>query len=308
MDEEATSYPAPQRRPIVRKLAKEPSWILLGFLLGAAFVWLLPDSDDSKGGAATPAPGADAGAGAGAETGAPSASEAVRAGNGSAGGQRAGDRRALPVRRLSTIEAVFEAWGQYAVWEHDLTQIALWSAEHGGYAECYEVMRSGDALYFRSIPKLSRPVINYGTQITSPLLYTETETTRAARAGGRPVPLETPPGNAQSQQSTPPPRVKKAQAFQGEEPRRVEVSLPDALVPPPPPRLQAPDTLTPEVVVPPPEEPTTSPVRKEAVPPQQQTTVPTPPKTTSTVPEPSRSRTSPAPRLSNSGYLRLSSC
>lgn len=298
MDEEATSYPAPQRRPIVRKLAKEPSWILLGFLLGAAFVWLLPTSDDPKRGAATTADGAESGAGAGAETGAPSAGAAASAGNGSAGGQRAGERRALPVRRLSTIEAVFEAWGQYAVWEHDITQIALWSAEHGGYAECYEVMRSGDALYFRSIPKLSRPVINYGTQITSPLLYTETETTRAARAGGRPVPLETPPGNAQSQQGTPPPRVKKAQAFQGEVPRRVEVSLPDALVPPPPPRLQAPELLVPEPTVPPPTQAAPLPAQVTPPPP----VAPTPPE------EPRPKASPPPPRTSSSGGSRAASC
>lgn len=279
MDEEVSSYPAPQKRPIVRKLAKEPSWLLLGFLLGAAFVWLLPSEKAGNPSAGAPGDGTAVSAAGEGVAGTPQTA-------GQGVGQAAGGARALPVRRLSTIEAVFESWGQYAIWEHDLTQVALWSAEHGGYAECYEVMRSGDVLYFRSIPRLTRPVINYGTQITSPLLYTETETTRAARAGGLLVPVAAP---GASVTGTPPatttekarPARKRAHVAP-QEPSRVEVTLPGHVQPPAPQPIQPPDTLfsadadvpasaQPPRVVPPPsagDVPPPAPPRSTTVPPK----------------------------------------
>jgi len=144
MDDESASEKDYPLTPA--KLSKTPSWIMLGFILGALFVWMLPRD---------PEPAA--------------APEATR--------------RAAPAEpprtaltTLTTIEAVFEAWGQHAVWDNDLTEVALWNSATKSFSECYEVRRTRDAYYFRSIPKLTRLVIRHGKPLPdSPLQFTETE-------------------------------------------------------------------------------------------------------------------------------------
>lgn len=114
----------------------------LGFVLGALFVLALPRKPE---GVQPPAPAAEPARAARAEA-----------------------------PRLSTIEAVFEEWGRYAVWSGDTTEVALWSPETKSFSECYEVYRNGDAYYFRTIPALTRPVLTHGVQADSPLQFTET--------------------------------------------------------------------------------------------------------------------------------------
>ena len=128
------------------KPSRIPSWVMLGFALGALFVLALPRR------AAKPV----------LEEAAVPVSQAAPA--------------APP--RVSTIEAVFAAWGKYAVWDNDLTQVALWSGETKSFSDCFEVLRMGDALYFRSIPRLTHPILTHGVTGDSPLQYTETEAQR----------------------------------------------------------------------------------------------------------------------------------
>ena len=135
MDEPIERTPPP--RP-----SKTPSWVLLGFLLGALVVWTLPRE------AAT--------------TSAPPKTTVVR----------------LERPKETDIEAVFAAWGQYAVWDQDLTEVALWDVDMKSYSLFYEILRRGDAFYVRSIPKLTRPILTHGVHVQSPLLYTETEQMR----------------------------------------------------------------------------------------------------------------------------------
>ena len=132
--------PAP--RPVA-KPSQVPSWAMLGFALGALFVLALPSR--------RPEPPPPAPPPAPAPLGPP---------------------------RISTVEAVFAAWGKYAVWEHDHTEIALWNADAGAFADCFEVLRVGDRLYFRSIPALTRPVLRHGVSPDSPLEFTESEAQR----------------------------------------------------------------------------------------------------------------------------------
>ncbi len=80
--------------------------------------------------------------------------------------------------KVTDIEAVFAEWGHFAVWENDLTEVALWDVDKKSYSICYEVLRSGDAFYFRSIPRLTRPVLNHGLHGAMPLQFTETEVLR----------------------------------------------------------------------------------------------------------------------------------
>lgn len=130
------------------KMSKTPSWIMLGFVLGAAFVAALPPLRKSV----TPEPPAF------------KATEAPRPAG----------RREPP--QLTTIEAVFAVWGRYAVWSDDVTEVALWNIRDKAFSDFYEVRRIGDQYYFRTLSKLTRRVISRGKTLTeSPLLFTETE-------------------------------------------------------------------------------------------------------------------------------------
>jgi hypothetical protein len=142
--------PKPEKRyPVAAsKLSKTPSWIMLGFLLGAIFVAALPPFRKK------PAPEA-------------AAFRAVEP-----------PKRAEPREppQLTTIEAVFDVWGKHAVWSDDVTEVALWNDREKEYSDYFEVRRFGDMHYFRTIPRLTRRIIARGKPIPeSPLLFTETE-------------------------------------------------------------------------------------------------------------------------------------
>jgi hypothetical protein len=131
-------------RPVTpSKLSKTPSWITLGFALGALFVWSLPDAPPPP-----PPP-----------TVAPATVRLER-----------------PV--LSEIEAVFAQWSEHAVWKNDITEVAMWDTARKSYSLYYEVLRNGDVFYFRSIPQLTRPIKAHGVPENAPLQYTETEEMR----------------------------------------------------------------------------------------------------------------------------------
>jgi hypothetical protein len=127
--------------PVSSKPSQIPSWVTLGFVLGALFVLALPRKADE---AAQPAP-------------APAPAPARPAGP----------------ARISTVEAVFAAWDRFAVWSDDTTEVALWNPETKSFSECYEVYRFGDNYYFRTIPSLTRPVLSHGVAEDSPLEFTE---------------------------------------------------------------------------------------------------------------------------------------
>jgi hypothetical protein len=118
---------------------------MLGFVLGALFVAALPSRAPVA--AASPSPAADA---------------AVK------------PTRPAPTPQITTIEAVFAAWDKYAVWSNDTTQVALWNPDTMSYSDCYEVLKTGDAYFFRSISKLTRPILTHGVVEESPLQFTET--------------------------------------------------------------------------------------------------------------------------------------
>lgn len=130
------------------KMSKTPSWVMLGFVLGALFVYALMRHDEPK----TPS------------------SVSVRIIDAS---KPAGPREATP---LTTIEAVFAVWGEHAVWWGDTTEVALWNKQERKFADYYEVRRIAGIYYFRSIPELTRRIIRHGKELPdSPLQYTETE-------------------------------------------------------------------------------------------------------------------------------------
>ncbi len=119
---------------------------MLGFILGAAFIWALPRHEPPVRPiiVAPPAPKSTA---------------------------------AAEPRELTTIEAVFDRWSEYAVWDDDLTQVALWNGAVGDFAEFYEVLRVNRAYYFRSIPHLTNRIVRHGKPVPAecPLQFTETD-------------------------------------------------------------------------------------------------------------------------------------
>lgn len=128
------------------KLSKTPSWVMLGFVIGALFVYALPPRGRK----------AEPDASRRVEFVAPPA-----------------PRAAQP---LTIIEAVFAAEEQLAVWSDDTTEVALWNSRDRAFSDFYEVRRIGDARYFRSIPALTRHIIQHGKpRPESPLQFTETE-------------------------------------------------------------------------------------------------------------------------------------
>jgi hypothetical protein len=137
MDEESSS------KPVAEKPSRVPSWVTLGFVLGALFVMALPKHAP----VAPPHPVEEA--------------PPVQ-------------RLPLEAPRLSTIEAVFMSWESYAVWSNDTTEVALWDSQTKSFSDCYEVVRNGTDYYFRSIPSLTRPVLSHGVADNSPLEFTET--------------------------------------------------------------------------------------------------------------------------------------
>jgi hypothetical protein len=130
------------------KMSKTPSWIMLGFLLGAGFVVALPPLRKK----AAPEPAAF------------KAIEPVRS----------AEPREAP--QLTTIEAVFTEWGKLAVWSDGVTEVAQWNSRDQAFTDFYEVRRIGSEFYFRTISQLTRRVIARGKPIPEcPLQFTETE-------------------------------------------------------------------------------------------------------------------------------------
>lgn len=142
-EDEPVEEAKPHRTPVSR-MSKVPSWISVGFVLGAVFVWGLVKPQ--------PPPPPEV-----------KFVEVVRP--------------TPEETKLTTIEALFERWGEHAVWHQDTTEIAYWNPGTEEFSEFYEVRRIGDALYFRSIPKLTRRIINHGKPLPpeAPLRFTETE-------------------------------------------------------------------------------------------------------------------------------------
>ena len=125
------------------KMSKIPSWITLGFVLGALSAWSLLREKPAPPALVLPKPPPP---------------------------------RVVQIVALAKIEAVFADWGAHATWADDLTEVALWSDETKSFNELYEVKREGVALRFRTVPKLTRRIIRHGRPLPdSPLQFTETE-------------------------------------------------------------------------------------------------------------------------------------
>lgn len=138
---------------------------MLGFLLGVGFMWLWNTPKPSVHGGQEGKTAAMATLGQATPSLKPAASPEVTP---------TAKPQPARKRRLSEIEAVFEEWGQYAIWDQNRTEVALWNSEQNAYADFYEVWRDpSGGLYFRSLPRLTRPVLAHASKTEAPLLFTE---------------------------------------------------------------------------------------------------------------------------------------
>lgn len=146
-DDDETPGTSRSSRPSPAKMSKTSSWVTLGFFLGAATVWAYLTHQEKI---------------------APAAPVALKEWPTAA---------KLQPSPLTTIEALFEAYGTAAVWENNVTQVAMWRPDTKEYSEFYEVRRVGEELYFRSIPRLTHMLIQHGKLPSNevPLKFTETE-------------------------------------------------------------------------------------------------------------------------------------
>lgn len=134
-----------ENRPAGAKLSKTPSWIMLGFVLGALVVWSLPHRETAPRPIIMASP----------------------------------ERPVIPAPRaqLTTVEAVFIDWAEYAVWDRDTTQVAMWNAGSGDFSDYYEVRRQDGNYFFRSISRLTNRIVRHGkpSPPECPLRFTETD-------------------------------------------------------------------------------------------------------------------------------------
>jgi hypothetical protein len=154
--------PTESQPPRPAKMSMTPSWVMLGFVLGAFFVWALPEAEKTP---PSPQP---------------------------APVQRAPEQTMLAARlpRLTDVEAVFAQWDRYAIWDNDATEVAYWSEDTNSFSNFFEVLRMGDRLFFRSIPKLTRPLIKRGVEAHSPFLFTGVaEVSRPLSGWAAPAPM-----------------------------------------------------------------------------------------------------------------------
>jgi hypothetical protein len=165
--------PSPSRPELPPKPSMAPSWVLLGFGIGVLFIWMLPPSEPP--------------AAAGLE---PAAAPVARS-----------------APQIAVIEAVFAEWGSAASWENDVTEVALWSSETGSYSQCFQVIRTGGMYFFRSIPRLTRPVLTRGVRDNSPLQFTESEAQRAEWIGAKNQETWRALSEAARNQAAPPPQI-----------------------------------------------------------------------------------------------------
>ncbi|MEO5958180.1 MAG: hypothetical protein ABIZ49_12975 [Opitutaceae bacterium] len=186
------------------KMSKVPSWISLGFVLGALAAWTF--RPEGKPQPAPPVPRSQP--------------------------ELVAPKTPLPTK-LTTVEAVFADWGRFAVWDGDTTEIVFWNAGTQDFTETYEVRRSGEALLFRSIARPTAPLIDYGARLPKecPLRFVDMEKYRAVA----PPPPEKKALSVFAPPVGPSLKVERVQIVQPQPKLAIPTGLPgeSSLVPPP---------------------------------------------------------------------------
>jgi len=147
-------------KPTRESLSKTPSWIMLGVVIGAIVALAAKENFENK--------------------------EKARAANAPKPVVTKVEPPAPPPKldnypSLQAVEALFSDWKDNAIWRHDVTEIAVWDPATNTYPFFYELFRNGGEIYFRSIPRLTRPLMDIASGYPAPIRFTETEEMRAER-------------------------------------------------------------------------------------------------------------------------------
>jgi hypothetical protein len=146
--------------PVPReKLSKTPSWIMVGFVLGCVSAYVA-DHEIEKRRAQPPVEPP-------VIVNPPDSAPAVP----------------TSAMRLSQneVDAIFRQFAERAVWENDITEVAVWNPVMQKFTDLVEVMRSGEYFYYRPIQRLTRPLISNEPEPGVLVLFTEPEKVREAR-------------------------------------------------------------------------------------------------------------------------------
>jgi hypothetical protein len=159
------------------KLSKTPSWIMVGFVVGCVFAYAVDQEIERR--RSTPAP---------LSRPDPTPAHSVPA----------PPRTPAAHLSLHEIEAIFEKFADRAVWENDLTQVAVWNPQAQKFSDFVEVVRSGEYFAYRTLTRLTRPLISNEPEAGVLMLFTETDAQRAKRLEQippifRPAPPTLPP-------------------------------------------------------------------------------------------------------------------
>lgn len=163
-----------------------PIWITLGFAAGAVFSWLVSGESPSKVRETPPS-------------------------------ELKSEPAPPATISLVALEQNFRRWGGYAVWEDDWTEFAAREARPDRPLLFVQVRRANGNFYFRTIPKLTRPVIDHGPRTNLPFAFTEPAWMREAFYRDNPdydrnqEPFVELPPRAPERFALPPPRPPAAQ-------------------------------------------------------------------------------------------------
>ena len=148
--------------PVDKKdLSQAPSWVIVGFVAGI-LVMLGFRGGDEEPEAAPPPPAPE-----------PTAHEIM------AEEPQVTSESDAP--SLEIVEALFSAHQEFAFWNEDRTEIAVWNSHTLSFSDHFEVVRHDDGWYFRPILRFTRlPIEGYGPP-NSPILFTETAEERNKR-------------------------------------------------------------------------------------------------------------------------------
>jgi hypothetical protein len=151
MQDEDEITPRKPYPPGPARMSKVPSWISVGFVIGALVGWTVREPK--------PAP--------------PPQTRIVEV-----------TRPDPHPIKISTVEAIFEEWRQFAAWrDDDTTEIEIFNTDTNQH-DAYEVRRVDDRFYFRTLPRLTRKLIDYGDKLppNAPIRFAGVEERPASRA------------------------------------------------------------------------------------------------------------------------------
>ena len=140
-----------------RKLSQVPSWLMVGFLVGVVTMWAFRSEPPEPEPQPAPPP--------------PTAQEVVA--------EKPSVTAPEDQASFVILEALFDEYRSWAFWNEDRTQIALWNSKTLGFTDHFEVIRTLEGDYFRSIRAFTRlPIPGYGPP-NSPILFTWTAEQKA---------------------------------------------------------------------------------------------------------------------------------